>query len=77
MNNPDMTPRPMIRATSILLDTGRICLVKQEVSEKRQWSLPGGKLELRENYLNVFHESLKKRPALMFESENYCILPTG
>jgi ADP-ribose pyrophosphatase YjhB (NUDIX family) len=34
-----------IRLTGILIEQGNILLVKQKVSETRNWSLPGGKLE--------------------------------
>jgi ADP-ribose pyrophosphatase YjhB (NUDIX family) len=64
VTNPDMTPRPMIRAASILLDKGRICLVKQEVTEKRHWSLPGGKLELREKLSECVSREFKEETGL-------------
>ena len=48
MTNIDATPGPIIRAASILIEDGRICLVKQEVTDTRHWALPGGKLELGE-----------------------------
>jgi len=34
-----------VRPTSILLENNRILLVKQYVTDTRDWSLPGGKLE--------------------------------
>lgn len=34
-----------IRVTGILIEDNKILLVKQKVSDKRNWSLPGGKLE--------------------------------
>jgi len=34
-----------IRATGILVESGRILLVNQKVSANRSWSLPGGRLE--------------------------------
>ena len=37
-----------IRVTGVLLDQDRLLLVEQRVSEKRGWSLPGGKLEAGE-----------------------------
>ena len=60
MTNPDISPRPIVRAASILLDEGRICLVKQEVTEKRHWSLPGGKLELREKLSECISREFKE-----------------
>ena len=34
-----------VRATGILIEEGRILLLKQQVDSARGWSLPGGKLE--------------------------------
>jgi len=45
LTNTDTTSGPIIRAASILIENGRICLVKQEVTDTRHWALPGGKLE--------------------------------
>ena len=38
-----------IRATGILVEYGKILLVKQNVSSNRAWSLPGGRLEVGES----------------------------
>jgi ADP-ribose pyrophosphatase YjhB (NUDIX family) len=35
----------IVRPTGILIEDGRILVVKQFVTEKRNWSLPGGRLE--------------------------------
>ena len=48
MIDTKLQTRPTIRAASILLEDNRMCIVKQKVTEKRGWSLPGGKLELGE-----------------------------
>ena len=37
-----------MRPTGILIEEGKILIVKQEVSEQRHWSLPGGALEFGE-----------------------------
>ena len=34
-----------IRVTGVLIEDGKILLVKQKVSPNRSWSLPGGRLE--------------------------------
>lgn len=34
-----------IRGTGILIEDGKILLVKQKVSQNRTWSLPGGRVE--------------------------------
>lgn len=38
-----------VRVTGILIEDGRILLVRQRLSEKRGWSLPGGRLERGES----------------------------
>ena len=37
-----------IRVTGVLVDGGKILIVKQNVSDHRSWSLPGGRLEAGE-----------------------------
>ncbi|HEY96362.1 MAG TPA: NUDIX hydrolase [Dehalococcoidia bacterium] len=64
MTDPDITPRPMIRAASMLLDNGKTCLVKQEVTEKRHWAFPGGKLELREKLSECVSREFKEETGL-------------
>jgi len=39
---------PKVRVTGILIENGKILLVKQKVNAQRKWSLPGGTLELGE-----------------------------
>lgn len=34
-----------VRATGILIEDGKILLLRQKVDSSRGWSLPGGKLE--------------------------------
>jgi ADP-ribose pyrophosphatase YjhB (NUDIX family) len=38
-----------VRPTGILIENNRILIVKQQVTDSRSWSLPGGKLEFNEN----------------------------
>lgn len=37
-----------IRVTGVLIENNEILLVKQKLSESRNWSLPGGRLEIGE-----------------------------
>ena len=64
MNDTNPPPGPMIRAASILLEDGRVCLVKQKVTETRNWSLPGGKLELRERLSECISREFKEEIGL-------------
>ncbi len=49
-----------VRVTGILMEEGSILLVKQQVSQRRGWSLPGGRLEqgetLAEGLIREFRE---------------------
>jgi ADP-ribose pyrophosphatase YjhB (NUDIX family) len=45
LTSANVETRPPVRAAAILLENGRMLLVKQEVTITRHWSLPGGKLE--------------------------------
>ncbi len=46
MEKTDLHPR--VRPTAVLIEGGKILIVKQEVSDQRHWSLPGGALEYGE-----------------------------
>jgi ADP-ribose pyrophosphatase YjhB (NUDIX family) len=43
--NMGHTYNMQIRVTGILIENGKILLVKQNVDNKRKWSLPGGRVE--------------------------------
>ena len=64
MSNEMVVPRPMIRAASVLIENGRMCLVKQEVTDSRHWSLPGGKLELKEKLSECVSREFKEETGL-------------
>ena len=64
MNKTNATPRPIIRAASILIENGRICLVKQAVTDTRHWALPGGKLELGEKLSECITREFKEETGL-------------
>lgn len=62
--NTNATPRPIVRAASILMENGRICLVKQAVTDTRHWALPGGKLELGEKLSECIAREFKEETGL-------------
>jgi mutator protein MutT len=54
----------MVRPTGILIEDGKILLIKQDVTETRHWSLPGGKLEPGETIENCLVRELKEETGL-------------
>ncbi len=64
MTETNATPRPIIRAASVLIENGRICLVKQEVTKTRYWALPGGKLEVGETLAECIAREFKEETGL-------------
>ena len=53
-----------IRVTGILLRDNEILLVKQKVSESRNWSLPGGRVETGETLEQALIRELKEETGL-------------
>lgn len=56
-----------IRVTGILVEDEKILLVKQKVSDKRNWSLPGGKLEQGETIEQGIIREMKEETGLDVE----------
>lgn len=56
-----------IRVTGILIQDDKILLVKQKVSDKRNWSLPGGKLERGETLEQALIREMKEETGLDVE----------
>ena len=61
-NNKKSGPR--VRAAGILIEDGRLLLVKQYVTETRGWSLPGGKLEFGETIAQCLIREIKEETGL-------------
>lgn len=64
MNNAGTATKPIIRAASILIEDERICVVKQSVTDTRNWALPGGKLEIGEKLSECITREFKEETGL-------------
>jgi mutator protein MutT len=53
-----------IRPTGILIEDGRILLVKQDVTSARHWALPGGRQEVGETLDQCLVRELKEETGL-------------
>ncbi len=56
-----------IRITGILIEDNQILLVKQKLSERRNWSLPGGRLERGETMSQGMIREMKEETGLDVE----------
>lgn len=59
----------VVRVTGVLIENGKILLVQQKLSEKRNWSLPGGKLECGETMGQGLVREMKEETGLDVELE--------
>ncbi|WP_127492681.1 NUDIX hydrolase [Paenibacillus glycanilyticus] len=53
-----------VRVTGILVEEGRLLLVKQKVSDSRAWSLPGGRVEQGETLEQAIIRELEEETGL-------------
>jgi len=53
-----------VRVTGILIEEGRLLLVKQKVSSDREWSLPGGRVEQGETLEEAVTREIEEETGL-------------
>jgi len=53
-----------VRPTGILIEDGKILLVRQQASDRRNWSLPGGHLEYGETIEHCLVREMKEETGL-------------
>ena len=58
-----------IRVTGVLIEEGRLLLVKQKVTDSRGWSLPGGRVELGETLEGAIIREMKEETGLLVAVE--------
>lgn len=58
-----------IRVTGVLIEKGRILLVKQYVDDNRQWSLPGGRVERGESIQEALIREMLEETGLHIECD--------
>ena len=63
-----------IRVAGILIENNEIFLVKQKLSDKRDWSLPGGKLERGETIQQGIIREMKEETGLDTEVDSLLYL---
>ncbi len=63
-----------IRITGILIENNKILLVQQKLSDKRNWSLPGGRLERGETLSQGLIREMKEETGLDVEIDRMLYL---
>ena len=67
MSLPQQNNLFLVRPTGVLIEDGKMLIVKQTVDNSRGWSLPGGKLEQGETIEKALIRELKEETGLAVE----------
>ncbi|MCH5324898.1 MAG: NUDIX hydrolase [Eubacterium sp.] len=63
-----------VRVTGVLIENNKILIVKQKLSESREWSLPGGRLERGETLEQGLKREFKEETGLDVQIERLLYL---
>lgn len=66
--------KPLVRATGIMVEQETILLVKQELKEQSNWSLPGGRLEFGETLEACLVREMQEETGLHVEVQELLYL---
>lgn len=55
---------PIVRPTGILIENGKILIVKQQLVEQQHWTLPGGALEYNETIEQCLIREMKEETGI-------------
>ncbi len=76
-NKPKRNPVkniPTTRVSVVVIEDGKILLVKHRKGNKQYWVLPGGRLEYGETFIDCAVREMKEETGLIVEAEKFIFL---
>ena len=67
-------PIPTTRVSVVVVEDGKILLVKHRKGNKQYWVLPGGRLEYGETFIDCAVRELREETGLIIEAEKFIFL---
>lgn len=65
---------PTTRVSVVVIEDGKILLVKHRKGNRQYWVLPGGRLEYGETFIDCAVRELKEETGLIIEAEKFIFL---